>query len=169
MAYINRVKNTANQPFNLRDSRLDSGEELNVKKDWLVNDTTSSKYITNRTHYVSNRFELMDIEWDGSFVSEGAPMIEELQNDYVIYKLSNFKLDSTTEIITSFLEKTLIYYKPYGGTTQRKTYDEIFSGTPTVATNSVGTNVTEIIFGVSGETFTLYNVAEDETITIQGA
>jgi hypothetical protein len=67
MAYIRRVRNTANQPFDLHDSRLGEGAEFNIVKDWAVNNTESTKYIANRTHYTDNEFELIYPDWNGYF------------------------------------------------------------------------------------------------------
>lgn len=70
--YINSVQNSAGQKYNTRDRRLDTfldtNGELNISKDWMVNQDTSPEYIKNRTHYkdfISN--------WDGDFLTENAP------------------------------------------------------------------------------------------------
>ena len=99
MAYIKRVKNTANQHFDLHDARLDDGAELSIVKDLAVNDTTSSKYIANRTHYINNRFEKIYTTWDGSFTSAQAPDTEQLNLNstaMLFYKVSNIPITTIT-------------------------------------------------------------------------
>lgn len=172
MSYISRVKNTANQHFDLHDSRLGEGEELNVVKDWQNNDTQSSEYIKNRTHYIKNRFELVDLDWSGDFTSEQAPKNETL-NTKILYRLSKIPLTSE-EITTAFVDKMVVYYKPLVGDIDSGILSEVISGTLALQTNFIDdpdNKVKEIIYGIENssdvdEYFVLYNVADTQEVII---
>lgn len=167
MGYIKRVRDTASQFFNLHDERIDNGIGINVIKDWVVNDTQSTKYITNRTHYIDNRFELIYPTWNGYFSNDKAPEIVELNNNMVLYKLTN--LPFTTTITNSDLEDIIVFYKPSTGPIENtKTITELFTGETVEiqSTSQIGTSIEEIIYGTTTNSFTIYNVTAQETVEI---
>ena len=173
MGYIKRVRDTASQFYNLHDERIDNGIGINVIKDWAVNDTQSTKYITNRTHYTDNRFELIYPEWNGYFSNNKAPETVELNDGTVLYKLTNIPI--TTTIANSDLEDIIVFYNPASGTPK---YTETLAEacereTEIKSTQSIGTNVEEIIYGTiptepqeESTTFTIYNVLAQESVEI---
>ena len=167
MAYIKRVRDTANQNFDLHDARLGEGEELNIVKDWAVNNTESTKYIANRTHYTDNEFELIYPTWNGYFSNSEAPETIELNNGMVLYKLTNTPI--TTTITDSDLEDIIVFYKPSTGPVQNtKTVAEIFTEETVEiqSTSQVGTNVEEVVYGTATKTFTIYNAVAQEEVEI---
>lgn len=177
MAYIQRVKNTSNRPFDLHDPRLDSGEGLNVIKDWEVNDPNSSKYITNRTHYTGNRFELINPNWSegqvaGRFTNENAPEVIELDNDYVLYKLSNTIITSQ-EILDRLLDKCIVYYKPYNNVANIGTFATVFNtwSRGYATTGNYGQYTTEATINASKNNnaviYKMYYVENDDSFVLQ--
>lgn len=177
MAYIQRVKNTSNRPFDLHDPRLDSGEGLNVIKDWEVNDPNSSKYITNRTHYTGNRFELINPNWSegqmaGRFINENAPEVIELGNDYVLYKLSNTVI-TAQEILDNLLDKCIVYYKPYNNVANIGTFATVFNtwNRGYATTGNYGQHTTEVTVDANKNNNTviykMYYVDDNDSFVLQ--
>lgn len=172
MAYIKRVKNTANQHFDLHDARLDDGTELSIAKDWAVNDTESSKYITNRTHYTNNRFELVYPTWNGSFSDNEAPNAEEIVQNSVnmlFYKLTNIPISNTIQ--NANLEDIIVYYKPSSGLAQNtKTMAQLFDGETIEIQSSIYLDIDEYVeqveYGTTTNSFIIYNVTAPATVTI---
>ena len=177
MAYIKRVRDTANQNFDLHDARLGEGAELNIVKDWAVNDTQSSKYIANRTHYTDNRFELINPNWSegelpGKFASDNAPQVIELENDYVLYKLSNTVITSQ-EILDNLLDKCIVYYKPYNSVVNIGTFATVFNtwSRGYATTGNYGQHTTEVTVNANKNNNTviykMYYVYDNDSFILQ--
>lgn len=73
-----------------------SGGSSSTQPDWNQNNTSAADYVKNRTHYISLRTELSNLDWDGDFASENAPTIVDSLDDsegsgyvYRLYKISD--------------------------------------------------------------------------------